>query len=176
MQKRFRKTAIATVVAMGAVFGGLATAGMAQASEDSGVIDGSGNTRNDWGDEGTLQKDDESNAVALWQTVLVADGAFFKDSGALRPFTEDDINGEFDRNTASATKFWQKEKGLQQTGKANRASFSRADNNLGAVNSNGTVVYAGSVDNATFKRQTVAGFNEQVYFVNFDGSFVPATY
>lgn len=176
MNKHFRKAAMATVLAVGTALGGFAATGIAQADEDAGVIDGSGNTRDDWGDEGTLKKGDESNAVALWQTVLVADGTFFKDSGTLRPFTEDDISGEFDSRTVSATKDWQKDRGLNQSGKASPASFKVADNNLSAVNGNGTVVYAGSVDNATFKRKTVAGFEKQVYFVKFDGSSVPATY
>lgn len=177
MHKGFRKAAIATVLAGGVALGGFATAGTAQASEDTGVIDGSGNTNNDWGDEGTLQKDDVSNAVILWQTVLVADGAAFKNSaGALVPLTENDISGEFDSRTVSATKDWQKDRGLKQTGKANGASFSVADDNLGTVNKKGNVTYEGVVDDVTFKRTTVAGFNDQVYSVNFDGAFVRATY
>jgi hypothetical protein len=177
MYKGFRKAAIATVLAGGVALGGFATAGTAQASEDTGVTDGSGNTTNDWGDEGTLQKDDVSNAVILWQTVLVADGATFKNSaGAQVSFTENHISGEFDARTVSATKDWQKDRGLTQTGKANGASFSVADNSLGIVNKKGNVAYDGDVDDVTFKRQTVAGFNDQVYSVNFDGSFVRATY
>jgi hypothetical protein len=168
---------MATVLAVGAGLGAFAATGTAQASEETGVIDGSGGTHNDWGDEGTLQKGDESNAVALWQTVLVADGAFWKDSGgALRPFTEDDISGEFNSRTVSATKFWQKSHGLAETGKAKPSSFSVADDRLGTVNGNGTVLYEGSANDVAFKRKTVAGFDKQVYFVNFDGSFVQATY
>ncbi|CAL9353465.1 peptidoglycan-binding domain-containing protein [Streptomyces griseomycini] len=174
---RFRRAAMATVLAGGAVLGGFAATGAAHASEDTGVVDGSGKTRNDWGDEGTLQKGDESNAVALWQTVLMADGAYWKDSGGtLHQFTEDDISGEYDSRTVSATKYWQKSRGLSQTGKANPKCFSHADNNLGPVNKKGSVVYEGDVDDVTFKRKTVAGYDEQVYYVKFDGSYVPATY
>lgn len=174
----FRKAAMATVLAVGTALGGFAATGAAHATEEAGVIDGSGNTRDDWGDEGTLEKgnSDDSNAIALWQTVLVADGVSYEDSaGVLHLFTEDDISGEFNSRTKSATKFWQKERGLSQSGKANAASFRVADNNLGP-NQNGTVVYEGSANDVTFKRKTLSGFDKKVYFVNFDGSFVPATY
>ncbi|CAL9341047.1 hypothetical protein SUDANB176_00280 [Streptomyces sp. enrichment culture] len=177
MHKRFRNATMVAVLGAGTALGGFATAGAAHASEDTTVIDGSGSTRNDWGDEGTLQKGDESNAVALWQTVLVADGAYWKDGkGVLHQFTEDDISGEFGPRTVSATKYWQKSRGLSQTGKANPKSFSSADDNLGPVNKKGNVHYDGDVHDVTFKRKTVAGFTEQVYFVSFDGSYVPATY
>ncbi|GAB3008844.1 hypothetical protein GCM10023080_088570 [Streptomyces pseudoechinosporeus] len=176
MNKHFRKAAMATVLAVGTALGGFAATGAAHADEEVGVIDGSGNTGDDWDDEGTLKKGAESNAVVLWQTVLVADGVSWKDgAGVLHLFTEDDISGEFDLRTASATKFWQKDRGLNQSGKATAASFKAAGNNLGP-NKNGTVVYEGSADDVTFKRKTVDGFDKKVYSVNFDGSSVPATY
>ncbi|CAL9441782.1 hypothetical protein [Streptomyces griseomycini] len=175
--KRFRRTAMATVLAGGAVLGGFTATGAAHASEDTGVVDGSGNTHDDWGDEGTLKKGDEGSTVALWQTVLMADGAYWKDSeGTLQQFTEDDISGEYDSRTASATKYWQMGKGLDQTGKANPDCFSYADDNLGTVNKKGKIVYEGAVDDVTFKRKTVAGYDEQVYYVDYDDSYVPATY
>ncbi|MFD5080877.1 peptidoglycan-binding protein [Streptomyces sp. NPDC058371] len=177
MRKHIRKAAVATVLAAGAALGGFAATGTAQASEDSGFVDGTGGTHNDWSDEGTLQRGDESNAVALWQTVLVADGAKWKTSGgALRAFTEDDIDGDFNGRTASATRFWQQQNDVRVTGKADRRSFSVADNNLGTVGRRGTVTYDGSFDDARFRRLTVGGVGPQVYFVSFDGSVVAASY
>ncbi|WP_128379748.1 peptidoglycan-binding domain-containing protein [Streptomyces cavernae] len=176
MRKHIRKAAMATVLAGGAVLGGFAATGTASASEDSGLVDGTGSTRNDWGDEGTLQRGDESHAVALWQTVLWADGAKWKDGNTWRAFTEEDISGEFNRRTVSATAYWQKANGVRETGKADPRSFAVADNSLGTVGKRGTVGYDGTSEDARFKRLTVGGVAQDVYYVHYDGSWVPATY
>ncbi|MER5228295.1 hypothetical protein [Streptomyces flaveus] len=172
----FRKAAMATVLAVGTALGGVAATGAAHADEGTAVIDGKGDTHNDWAED-TLEEGDESHAVALWQTVLVADGAYWEDDGgALHQFTKDDITGEYNMSTTSATKYWQKGKGLSETGEANTKCFSAADNNLGTESKNGSVIYKGTIDKATFKRKKVDGFNKKVYSVKFDGSYVPATY
>ncbi|MEU9468536.1 hypothetical protein AB0D78_18110 [Streptomyces avermitilis] len=178
MRKHIRTAAVATVLAAGTALGSIAAVGTALASEDTGFVDGKAGTHDDWNDEGTLAKDDNGNAVALWQTVLWADGAKWKaKNGTLKPFTQDDITGDFNSRTVSATKFWQAGNGLKQTGKADGASFSLADNNLGSANKKGLVIYDGVIDETVqFKRLTVAGVTQQVYFVKVDDEWVAAAY
>ncbi|MFC3578365.1 peptidoglycan-binding domain-containing protein [Streptomyces yaanensis] len=178
MRKHIRTAVAATVLAAGAALGGITAAGTALASDDTGYIDGTGGTTDDWRDEGALKQGDEGNAVALWQTVLVADGAKWTDKkNTKHDFTENDIDGDFDSKTKSATKDWQAQNGLSQTGKADPKSFSVADNNLGKVGRKGYVTYDGDSDyNARFKRLPLAGVAQQVYYVYVDGAWVEASY
>ncbi|MEV6029159.1 peptidoglycan-binding domain-containing protein [Streptomyces sp. NPDC052036] len=177
MRKHIRTAVVATVLAAGTVLGGIATTGAAFASEDTGFVDGKGGTTDDWGDEGVLSKGDDSNAVALWQTVLVADGAKWTDGKKVQhDFTENEIDGSFDSRTASATKYWQGKNGLKQTGKADPKTFAVADNNLGKPGKKGTLTYDGDADDARFRRQSVPGVDQQVYFVLVDDSWVAANY
>ena len=176
MRKNIRKAAVATVLAASTALGAFAATGTASASEDTGVVDGSGGTRDDWRDEGALERGDESYAVVLWQTVLWADGAKWKDGNNWRAFTEDDINGEFNRRTSSATSYWQQANGVRVNGKADARTFSVADNSLSSVGRRGTVNYDGTSEDARFRRVQVGGFSQQVYYVYYDGSWEPVTY
>ncbi|EKX68010.1 peptidoglycan-binding domain-containing protein [Streptomyces ipomoeae] len=128
----------------------LATAAGAQ------VVDGSGAAYNDWGDEGTLSvnHNSKSNATRLWQSVLYADGAKWKDSkGQLHTFTAYDIDGIFGWKTRSATMYWQEREELEDIdGIVGRETFGQADQLLDGPYKNGIVNYVGYENEVTFKR------------------------
>ncbi|MFC3383511.1 peptidoglycan-binding protein [Couchioplanes caeruleus subsp. azureus] len=86
-----------------------------------GYVDGVDDQRDDWGDEATLSNHGSywrSNYAALWQTILWADGHM----------NEADIDCEFGPQTEANTRAWQATYGLPQTGKADTASRTFADN------------------------------------------------
>lgn len=78
---------------------GTALAPVAQATAAQGYVSGSGSVVNDWNHEGVLStgSHSHSNATALWQAVLYADG-YLSYRG---------IDCRFGPNTKSATKKWQ---------------------------------------------------------------------
>jgi hypothetical protein len=108
MSMRIRVVAMATAVLLGT--GGLALAPAASAAAPYHGIDGGGAVTDDWQDEENLGVDDyaTSNATALWETVLWADGAQWQDDdGDWHPFTKSQIDGSFGPETESATQWWQ---------------------------------------------------------------------
>ena len=150
---RLLLAAVAVTASAGLALG--AAAPLATAS-GSYVVDGSGDATNDWGDEGTLStgKHSRSNATRLWQTVLYADGAKWKDSGGdLHTFTASDIDGIFGWKTRSATKYWQKAEGLEDIdGIVGKETFGQADGYLYGPYSDGEVTYTGAAYEVSFKR------------------------
>ncbi|MFI6347367.1 peptidoglycan-binding protein [Streptomyces sp. NPDC050560] len=104
-----------------AVLGVLGTA-PAHASVAQGGVYGTGVVTDDWGDEGPLSttQNSHNNVVALWQTVLWADG-LLPDSGR---------DCEFGPQTADATKAWQRAHGLTADGVVGPATFGKADDSL----------------------------------------------
>ncbi|MFF7261304.1 peptidoglycan-binding protein [Streptomyces sp. NPDC008159] len=137
---------------------GLALGAAAPLATASGphVVDGSGAAYNDWGDEGTLSVNSHSrsNATRLWQSVLYADGAKWKDSGGtLHTFTPWDIDGIFGWKTRSATKYWQAQEELEDIdGIVGQETFGQADGFLDGPYADGLVTYTGTVNQVTFKR------------------------
>ncbi|MDP9830189.1 peptidoglycan-binding domain-containing protein [Kineosporia succinea] len=119
----------AVVLALGTVGG----AAPAQASVAQGYIAGSGVLTDDWGDEGTISATvrSHSNAVMLWQSVLVSDGYL----------TIYDADCWFGADTKAATKKWQDDHGLEADGSVGPLTFGKADDNL--VWSGGRIVYQG---------------------------------
>ncbi|WP_371577531.1 peptidoglycan-binding protein [Streptomyces sp. NBC_01314] len=120
------------------------------------VVDGSGAAHNDWGDEGTLSVNShsKSNATRLWQSVLYADGAKWKDSsGNPHTFGQGDIDGIFGWKTRSATKYWQAQEDLEDVdGIVGKETFGQADGFLDGPYSDGKVTYTGLEHEVTFKR------------------------
>ncbi|GGR71531.1 hypothetical protein GCM10010252_07410 [Streptomyces aureoverticillatus] len=155
---------------------GLALAGTAPLAQAAGphVIDGGGDAFNDWGDEGTLSRHRHahSNATWLWQSVLYADGAKWRDgNGALHTFKKADVDGHFGWKTASATKWWQAHEDLEDVdGVVGKETFGAADNFLSGPHSGGQVDYTGFVRQVGFKR--LAG----TYYVKIDGHWKKASY
>jgi hypothetical protein len=137
---------------------GLALGAAAPLATASGphVVDGTGSAYNDWGDEGTLSvsSHSRSNATRLWQSVLYADGAKWKDAnGGLHTFTASDIDGIFGPKTRSATKYWQAQEELEYIdGIAGQETFGQADGFLDGPYNNGDVLYSGVAHEVTFKR------------------------
>ena len=130
-----------------------ATSGSAASPQ---VIDGTGGAYNDWGDEGTLSigRHSNSNATRLWQTVLYADGARWRDgNGVKHPFTKYDIDGSFGWKTKSATKWWQAREELEDVdGIVGKETFGHADDFLDGPYRGGKVTYSGYQRDVTFKR------------------------
>jgi peptidoglycan hydrolase-like protein with peptidoglycan-binding domain len=133
-----RRSAAAVIAA--AIVGGVAVGtAPASASSGEGYISANltGAVTNDWSDEGTLSKSSHahSNATALWQAVLYADG-YLSASG---------IDCKFGNTTYAATKKFQKH--FMGSGSADgivgKKSFSNADNRLvhDYYTSNTEVVY-----------------------------------
>ncbi len=121
----------------GAAIAALATGAMtvgatpASAALSDGYVRGYDTFVGDWGDEGELAhgllKNNNSNAVCLWQKVLWAEGATEKD---LSRFDESDIDGHFGANTEYATKSLQARWNLSMDGVVGKATFGRADDYL----------------------------------------------
>ncbi|MDP9830188.1 peptidoglycan-binding domain-containing protein [Kineosporia succinea] len=121
----------AAAVALAAGTVGLAAP--AQASVAQGYIAGAGVVTDDWGDEGTISQNvrSHSNAVFLWQAVLVADGYLSPSDG----------DCWFGSVTAAATKKWQKDHGLEADGSVGPLTFGKADDRL--TLSGSTITYKG---------------------------------
>jgi peptidoglycan hydrolase-like protein with peptidoglycan-binding domain len=109
--------------AMALAIGAIGVGSPAQASVAQGYIAGAGVLTDDWGDEGTISATtrNHSNAVWLWQVVLIADGYLT---------SIDDIDCRFGERTTAATIRWQRARGLEADGKVGPNTFGRADNNL----------------------------------------------
>ncbi|MGW7545406.1 peptidoglycan-binding domain-containing protein [Streptomyces sp. NPDC054770] len=155
MSMRTRVVAMATAVLLGA--GGLALAPAATAAAPYHGIDGGGSVLDDWQDEENLGVDDyaTSNATALWETVLWADGAVWQDDdGDSHTFKKSQIDGSFGPETESATQWWQEHiAGLADNdGVVDEQSWTFAQRRLTGPASGGVVTYLGSAHNATLKR------------------------
>ncbi|MEU6666170.1 peptidoglycan-binding protein [Streptomyces sp. NPDC046727] len=155
MSMRTRAVAMATAALLGAGATGLAVAPAANAAPYHG-IDGGGAVNDDWQDEEDLGVDDytESNATALWETVLYADGAQWQDDdGDWHTFAKNRIDGSFGPETESATQWWQEHHGLSDNdGVVTDQSWTYAQRWLSGPASGGVVTYHGDVRNVTFKR------------------------
>ncbi|MFK0155431.1 peptidoglycan-binding protein [Streptomyces sp. NPDC090499] len=154
MSMRIRVVAAATAVLLGA--GGLALAPAASAAAPYHGIDGGGTVLDDWQDEENLGVDDyaTSNATALWETVLWADGAQYQDDdGDLHPFEKSKIDGSFGPETESATQWWQEHLGLSDNdGVVTEQSWTFAQQRLTGPAAGGVVTFHGTAHNATLKR------------------------
>ncbi|MFD3586479.1 peptidoglycan-binding protein [Streptomyces sp. NPDC058683] len=154
MSMRIRVVAMATAVLLGA--GGLALAPAASAAAPYHGIDGGGAVTDDWQDEENLGVDDyaTSNATALWETVLWADGAQWQDDdGDWHPFTKSQIDGSFGPETESATQWWQEHFGLSDNdGVVTDQTWTFAQQRLTGPTSLQTVTFHGTAHNAPLKR------------------------
>ncbi|MFE4968288.1 peptidoglycan-binding protein [Streptomyces sp. NPDC056660] len=154
MSMRIRVVAMATAVLLGA--GGLALAPAASAAAPYHGIDGGGAVTDDWQDEENLGVDDyaTSNATALWETVLWADGAQWQDDdGDWHPFTRNQIDGSFGPETESATQWWQEHFGLSDNdGVVTDQTWTFAQQRLTGPTSLQTVTYHGTAHNTPLKR------------------------
>ncbi|GHI07315.1 hypothetical protein AQI88_20975 [Streptomyces cellostaticus] len=155
MSMRTRAVAMATAALLGAGATGIALAPAANAASYHG-IDGGGAVTDDWQDEENLGVDDyaQSNATALWETVLYADGAQWQDDdGDWHTFTKSQIDGSFGPETESATQWWQEHYHLSDNdGVVTDQSWTFAQRWLLGPSSGGVVTYQGDVRNVTFKR------------------------
>ncbi|MEV0217894.1 peptidoglycan-binding domain-containing protein [Streptomyces sp. NPDC050704] len=141
------------------------------------VVDGRGAAYNDWGDEGTLsvRRHAESNATRLWQTILYADGAKWRDgNGRRHTFTKYDIDGSFGWKTRAATKWWQESQDDDELenvdGIVDGETFGLADDALDGPYRNGNVTYSGYRYDVTFKRL------DGKYYVKIDRRWRVAAY
>ncbi|WP_406436388.1 peptidoglycan-binding protein [Streptomyces sp. NBC_00631] len=154
MSMRTRIVATATAVLLGA--GGLALAPAAAAAAPYHGIDGKDAVTDDWQDEENLGVDDHttSNATALWQTVLWADGAQWEDEdGDSHAFGKDQIDGVFGPETESATQWWQQNFNLSENdGVVTDQSWRFAQARLTGPSKTSTVTYTGGAQKASFKR------------------------
>ncbi|MEU3961166.1 peptidoglycan-binding domain-containing protein [Streptomyces buecherae] len=121
----------------------------AHASVAQGAIYGSGTVTDDWGDEGPLSTTQYSfsNAVALWQAVLYADG-YLTDWAA-------DGDCRFGAKTRTATIAWQRDRGLSADGIVGPATFGKADDRL--TLSGNRVTYHGKVSNLSDMYRAASG-------------------
>lgn len=152
-----RNRVVATVSAALLVAGGTATAlAPAANAADYHGIDGSSFVHDDWQDEENLSVDDyaQSNATALWETVLWADGAMYEDEdGDWHPFKKNKIDGSFGPETESATQWWQNHYGLaEDDGVVTDDCWESAQSRLTGPFAGGTVQYVGSARTVTLKR------------------------
>ncbi|MCX4704445.1 peptidoglycan-binding protein [Streptomyces sp. NBC_01352] len=155
MSKRNRAVAMASAVLL--VAGGAVTA-MAPAANaaDYHGIDGNSYVYDDWQDEENLGVDDyaQSNATALWETVLWADGAMYEDEdGDWHPFKKNKIDGSFGPETESATQWWQNHYGIPENdGVVTDDCWLSAQSRLHGPYASSNVQYSGSARTVTFKR------------------------
>ncbi|MBA2806344.1 peptidoglycan-binding protein [Streptomyces sp. KM273126] len=148
-----------------------AVAPSAGASVAQGSIMGAGwgsGVKDDFGDEGPLDSNSHrtSNATALWQLILRADGLY--SAG---------IDCDYGPATTAATKEWQDVYGwasedgyLTQDGSAGPKTFGTADFWLIDQGNNRDIVYRGSSHDVTFRR--VNG----VYQFSLNGAWRNASY
>jgi hypothetical protein len=136
--RKYIAAALASAALLG---GGLASAPLATADTAAGYIDGQGVVTNDWDDEGILSSSSyaHSNATALWQQVLWADG---------HP-SASGVDCRFGPDTTAATKSWQTAHGLTADGKVGHDTFAKADKHL-SVSDDGNVIYDGSQHDIKF--------------------------
>ncbi|MCI3275010.1 peptidoglycan-binding domain-containing protein [Streptomyces cylindrosporus] len=156
--RTWRRKAVAVALVAAALGGGAITlAEPASASVSQGYIAGTGSASDDWKDEGTLSSTShaKSNATALVQVLLWADGAKEKDGTT---FDYADIDGKYGPNTTAAVKSWQKklnsELGTHLTvdGKAGPKTLDAAGESALWNSSSTTVTYNGWKHQVVFKR------------------------
>ncbi|MFI1769458.1 peptidoglycan-binding protein [Streptomyces sp. NPDC020800] len=106
MSLRPKAAALALAIAVAA--GITVSTTPASANTSLGYVSGSGDWTDDWWDEGPISASSYSysNAAAMWQTILWADG-YLSYSG---------IDCRFGSGTTSATKSWQSNHGLTADG------------------------------------------------------------
>ncbi|MFJ5779537.1 peptidoglycan-binding protein [Streptomyces sp. NPDC093094] len=126
MSLRLTTTLGAMALALAAV---LPAATSSQAAVAQGFVNGWDKQWDDFDDEGTLSRTSysHSNAVAMWQLILVADKAHRPD-GSL--FTAADVDCRFGPTTEYATKDWQRKFSLSADGIVGPKTFHRAGSNL----------------------------------------------
>ncbi|MEU9167269.1 peptidoglycan-binding domain-containing protein [Streptomyces sp. NPDC048420] len=155
MSMRKRAVAMVTAALLGAGAIGLAVAPAADAASYHG-IDGNGPVNDDWQDEENLSVDDytDSNATALWQSVLYADGALWQDEdGDWHNFSKRQIDGSFGPQTESATQWWQEHYNLAENdGVVTDQSWEFAQKWLLGPSSGGGVRYHGDKRDVDLKR------------------------
>lgn len=125
--RTLRSAAIAlTLAAAGTLAMGT---GPASAKVSDGWVRGYDTWTDDWNDEGVLSQYNysASNAVGLWQRILVAEGAKL-DNGS--NFVVNNIDCYFGDKTHQATMNLQKRWGLTADGKVGSGTFGRANKNL----------------------------------------------
>ncbi|MDG4827287.1 peptidoglycan-binding domain-containing protein [Asanoa sp. WMMD1127] len=118
-----RRTLVAAAGVLVLLVAGLTTPSPAHASAAQGVISGAGAVTDDFGDEATLSRTGpyrNSTAVALWQTILAAEG-FIDNSG---------IDCRFGPGTEAGTRSFQRRYGLSADGIVGPNTWSKADNYL----------------------------------------------
>ena len=155
MSMRNRAMAMVTAVLLGAGATGIALAPATSAAPAYFGVDGGGAVGNDWEDEENLGVEAyaKGNAIALWETVLWADGAQWEDDeGEWRPFRKSQIDGSFGPETESATQWWQSRYNLSETdGVVVSESWDFAQTRLQSFPGN-IVQYKGDARNVNFKR------------------------
>ncbi|MEU0823113.1 peptidoglycan-binding domain-containing protein [Streptomyces mirabilis] len=144
-----RKSAAAAVMALAIAGGVAAETTPASANTSQGYISaGTGAVTTDWAGEGNLSTSSHahSNATALWQAVLWADGNLTRTS---------QIDCRFGSATRDATRAWQRAHSLARDGIVGNKTFSKADNKLklDSLSSPSTYVvhYDGSQHDVWFK-------------------------
>ncbi|MFJ1968690.1 peptidoglycan-binding protein [Streptomyces sp. NPDC087903] len=156
MSMRKRTIAMITAALLGAGATGIALAPAANAAAPYHGVDGSGGVYDDWQDEENLGVDDyaESNATALWETVLYADGAQWQDDdGDWHAFKKNQVDGSFGPETESATQWWQERYGLPDAdGVVTDDSWESAQRRLHGPYTGSVVQYAGHARTVNFKR------------------------
>ena len=156
MSMRTRVVAMASAVLLGAAgLAALTPAASAAAPRYHGIDGDRGTVNDDWQDEEDLGIDDHtsSNATALWQTVLWADGAEWQDEdGDPHTFDKSQIDGVFGPETESATQWWQDRFNLTENdGVVTDQSWRSAQSRL-SLGTRGNVTYTGIAHKGALQR------------------------
>ncbi|MFC8392797.1 peptidoglycan-binding protein [Streptomyces sp. NPDC057238] len=134
----------ATAVAL-SIAGTLTIGTPASATVSGGYISGAGTVLDDLTDEGPVKYGQYSGAVAVWQTILWADGYLGTNHSAA-------VDCSFGNNTLAATKQWQRDHGLVADGVAGPKTFTKAGQYLRA---SGTNVYGEDIINYDSPRSSL---------------------
>ncbi|WP_233583819.1 peptidoglycan-binding protein [Micromonospora sp. CV4] len=137
-----RIKAVATALAVATVGTLAVSAAPATANVNQGYVMGSGTWTDDWGDEGPISASTRSynNVVAMWQTILKADG-YLAASG---------VDCRFGPATTAATKRWQLDRGLVSDGVVGPKTFAKAATRLSLYESEGWFYYDGLGSNFAY--------------------------
>ena len=132
-----RRARLGTAIAAAAFTGALALcAAPASANASDGYVSGAYQYQDDFGDEGTLSTSSHTNtnATALWQWVLLAEGAKKGNGDA---FVRADIDCQFGSDTKSATTNLQRTLRLDDIdGIVGNETFGAVDGNIEYVSTN----------------------------------------